>query len=292
MDLVRNNMRIAIIAAALVVASVASAQFIPSVTKGEVMAENAVLVTASGKTVTVKLGDKIEFPNGLTITVQKHTRLPIGAKVKVNGEDVTLPFSGPRTELAQYWAAFSIAGPTQQSDGLLKGGTKTVWGPLLTLGTTFDKRAKYLAPRNLALPLSIGGWYFRPDKRGNDVYQIHLRQFVTRSFGVQVAYLNSTTTSAPTATYHGFFQVSSTDYDPNAKTPWSVEIGVGLLNDFTPNISLATGDQTPQHSLNLSTYAQVGVGVGGNISLTGSFWFFRDRNVDVNRLGVGVQIRF
>ena len=144
--------------------------------------------TSSGA---IQAGDTIELPNGLKLVVDPHTRVLPGTRLKVSrdGKDmgeVTVPALKPAVDFGLFAAAFSIAGPIPQSNGSFLGGTKTVWGQIVSADY-------HLKPKKPTQALGIGGWYFHPDKpQYNNLYQVHARFFAKPGFGVQAAYINST----------------------------------------------------------------------------------------------------
>lgn len=242
-------------------------------------------VDVGGTIMVLKVGDEIELPGGFRMTIGEESKLVSGTQIKVNGKKGTVKANPSSFSFNAYFAAFSIAGPIPQEDSSLKGGTKTVYGQLITVDKTL---AFYKGERSFTL----GGWYFHPDKAGSDLYQIHARYHFDRGLAAQFAILDSTKTSARSASYHLIYKFSSEYFDPNSPTGWTAELGIGALNNFTGTTDIVSGLETERSSLNFSTFAQFGVSLTKDLHLNLGYWFVRDRNVDINRFAVGFSVKF
>ena len=160
--------------------------------------------------------------------------------------------------------------------GLLSGGgagTATTSGGLVSVD--FGLRSA-----NARLPIEIGGWYWNS---GNaDLYQVHVRAFVTPEVALQVAHIDSSKVNSNSYTIFGIYELASRRVQPDTRRPWTAQFGAGLFFD-------ATGGSTTTH---FTTFAQGSVTLWGNLSLNASEWYVRDRSVDLNRFLLGIGYHF
>jgi hypothetical protein len=265
--------------------SVASAQF-ASFALQFVSANGYEGVDEDGNSFELFIGKEITV-EGKKIVVTKETMLAVGRTIIVDGKRATVRFR-PYVEVGAVFSVFSIAGPIQQSDDSFLGGTKSVSNTTFTLDASLN-RVSGNQPR-----YSIGGWYFLDDpaREDSDLYQVHVRGIGLDGFGGQIAYINSTTVDIPAVTLHALYVVDSSRVEPQARTPWSIELGLGTFIDLAAARSIDDNSTRPLKTLNFSTFTQGKLRLTERVSLTGTVWFVRDRNTDFTRLAVGLAYRF
>lgn len=123
----------------------------------------------------------------------------------------------------------------------------------------------------------FGGFYY---SKGNEhLFQLTGKYFVNRTVGLQGAYQTGSG-GGNAFSIHGLFNVSSTAKDPNAKVPWDIQLGLGML--------------TPSNGPDaFSGFLQLSVGLGHNWTVDTSYWgVFPGGSNSINRLMLGLGYSF
>lgn len=147
-----------------------------------------------------------------------------------------------------------------------------------------------LTPPTSRTPFEVGGWFwsrggsFEPWKGSGDFYQIHARGYftTTRELGLQVAGLSSSKSGGRAITLSLLYELSKERVAPKSRTDWVIQVGLGQYIDY----------QGGRRTEDVSAFVQGSVDIGYHLTFNASEWYFRSRNLDLNRFAAGIGYNF
>lgn len=152
----------------------------------------------------------------------------------------------------------------------LAGGTRTIQG--MFFGGSFGVRA----PHTDGGSLEVGAFYFLPKSSSDgNFYQVNLKYFPIKNLGGEIGYFSNT--SGPSFREYALHLVYR--YDA-AGAPLHTQVGIGTY--LNPDGS-SSGGQT----YNFSAFTNLAFDLGKRFQLLGTYWYLRDRNLDVTRFSIG-----
>ena len=170
--------------------------------------------------------------------------------------------------------AFYPLAPFMRGGRFAEGGagTRTQHGMLFSADVGFTPAS--------GRSTEFGGWFWGPGD--SDVFQLHVKHFVTREIGVQVGWIGSTRDSGNAYTLFGIYDLASGNVAPEARRKWGVQTGLGIIKD----------DSSGSDSTDFTMFVQGSLEVGKNISVNVTQWYLRNRIVDLNRFALGIGYSF
>lgn len=201
--------------------------------------------------------------------------------------------------------SFFPVAPFASSGGFATGvqGTQTNYGMLLDGELEVSwKRGQGKEALNR---VGLGGYYW--SKGSGDLYQIHQRVFFSEQFGIQTAYLSSSSSVAlgPSYTFFFLYDLNSRSLfgqrggrergaksDKRTPRPFNIELGLGTYIDPTGQQLPNGGPEHRLTTLGFSTFISGTFDMGKRVSLIASQWYVRDRTADLTRFALGVGYRF
>lgn len=242
----------------------------------------------------LKLGDKVKVDGSDTVYTigPDGISLPIGVGVTIsrpNEKDQRAVLPAPRSQhtLGLYpGTVFSIAGQLLDEElNQLVGGTKSIVGTVVTYDVVSNL--------DYGRRFELGGFYFSPDSdRYGDLYQLNARYFPNKQIGFQVAYIDSTEIKASSGSFHVLFDISAQGAGRTKGKKIGARLGVGTLGNFTKDTSPDGTTRIRRQTFNFSTFLDASLEITPRLSLNATEWFIRDRNVDINRFGIGLSYKF
>jgi len=253
------------------------------------------VISGSGKLIQLQEGDLVKYTRvgeepqtvrlvrGADIYVRNVTQVEV---TKPNGSTEKLFI---RPEKFGSYAIYpvivwSVAGSLQADDLSFVGGTKSLNGTLVAASqsTKLGNRV-----------LEFGGWFYFPRSAGSSaLFQIETGLMFTDNVGLQVAYINSTNdrVEADSTSYHALVRLGSDHQGSLGGRDWSAQLGLGAVQNVNSYKGLSGANSTRKgNTVNFSSFLQLGFEIQPGVSIDGSWWYLRDRNVDVTRFGIGVS---
>lgn len=203
----------------------------------------------------------------LIVSVPAHAQL--GSRGRGNESTTTTGPTRYGAVVVYPYAGFRLGGSLPNGTS----GTTSNIGGLFSLDFGFRKRGHVDA-------LEFGGWYWS-DAHSN-LYQVHGRYMFNPDLGFQAALLNTTRGAPNLYTLFAIYDLDSHRIGAKTRRAFGIQFGVGTLLDSGQNKT--TSD--------LSFYANARLNLATNITLNGTAWYVRDRNVDLNRFAVGLGYSF
>lgn len=274
------------IAAAAVLAPSAMAQLDPAYDRSEPLYLSVIgvgeVILQEGQKVTYNNAEYIVKGGQLSPTQPGEGPVPINSTVTTKGMTGTL--HKHMLSFGYYpLVVFSTGGSLINSKNALVPGTYTDNGSVFALNGTIGLSGHQ--------QFELGGFFFQPYGVGDNLYQIDAKYMLTPNFGLQVAYINSANVNAESTSYFLIMRSQGSLGNPR-RNDLGLEVGLGLVNDFTSTYNYSTSTSIDENTLNFSAFVTLSYNLGKNVKLLASDWYIRDRNDDVTRFGLGVSISF
>ncbi|HMS54894.1 MAG TPA: hypothetical protein PKA27_05795 [Fimbriimonadaceae bacterium] len=179
---------------------------------------------------------------------------------------------------------WTVAGQLfDSSNNSVTGGTTTI------SGATIAANALISNPGRSGTAFEVGGFFFKPYRESDgDFYQISLGGMFTPNLGLQVGYYNSTKVDLRAVSYHMLVRLASGMVQPLGGKEWGITLGLGGFFNYAPD----SGSRVVRRTHNVSAFVSGNYAFTDRLSLVGTIWFLRDRNVDVTRLAAGISFKF
>lgn len=282
------NFRIVSVGVVLALAQVGLAQFGPvdSTEKKRITVKANTFYRVTNREGTVKY-DKIRITND---TLLSQGDVLVALTLEDTPDESVAPIKVERNlySISLYpLTMWTVAGQIfNSSNNSVSGGTTTI------SGSTIAASALISNPKRRGTALELSGFYFLPYRESDgDFYQLSLGAMFTRNLGVQVGYYDSTKVDLKAISYHLLVRLASGMVQPEGGRSWGFGLGIGGFYNYSGDVGNGSG-RSSRHTHNISAFVQGNYGFSDRLSLAGTLWFLRDRNVDVSRLSVGISYRF